>query len=78
MQCSKGSYKRKVHSNTILPQEIRKTSNRQPNFIPKETGERRRKPPNISRRKEIMKIEQKEMKETLVKINKLKTGSLIR
>ena len=41
MRCSKGSYKRKVHSNTILPQEIRKTSNRQPNFTPKITGKRR-------------------------------------
>ena len=30
---------------TILPQEIRKTSNRQPNFIPKATEKRRRKNP---------------------------------
>ena len=27
----------------ILPQETRKTSNRQPNFIPKTTGKRRRR-----------------------------------
>ena len=27
-----------VYSNTILPQETRKTSNRQPNFTPKTTG----------------------------------------
>ena len=32
---SKSSSKREVYSNTILPQETRKTSNRQPNFIPK-------------------------------------------
>ena len=41
MGCSKGSSKREVHSNTILPQETRKTLNRQPNFIPKATGKRR-------------------------------------
>ena len=35
-----------VYSNTILPQETRKTSNRQPNFIPKTTGKRRRKTQN--------------------------------
>ena len=34
-----------VYSNTILPQETRKTSNRQPNFTPKATGKRRRKKP---------------------------------
>ena len=27
---------REVYSNTILPQETRKTSNRQPNFMPKQ------------------------------------------
>ena len=32
------SSKREVYSNTILPQEIRKTLNRQPNFTPKTTG----------------------------------------
>ena len=31
------------YSNTILPQETRKTLNRQPNFIPKTTGKRRTK-----------------------------------
>ena len=34
------SFKRKIYSNTILPQETRKTSSRQPNFIPKTTGKR--------------------------------------
>ena len=52
--CSKSSSKREVYSNTILPQETRKTSNRQPNFIPKTTGKRTKK---ISRRKEIIKIQ---------------------
>ena len=40
------SFKRKIYSNTILPQETRKTSNRQPNFTPKTTGKRTKKPPN--------------------------------
>ena len=31
-----------VYSKTILPQETRKTLTRQPNFIPKTTGKRRR------------------------------------
>ena len=76
MGCSKSSPKKEVYSNTILPQEIRKTSNRQPNFTPKTTGKRRTKPPKISRRKEVIKIwaeiNEKEMKETIVKINKTK------
>ena len=82
MGCSKSSPKREIYSNTILPQETRKTTNRQPNFTPKTTGKRRTKPPKISRRKEIVNVQaeinEEEMKETLVKINKLKTGSLIR
>ena len=43
MGCSKSSSKREVYSNTILPQETRKTSNRQLNFTPKATGKRRTK-----------------------------------
>ena len=54
--CSKSSSKREVSSNTILPQETRKTLNRQPNFTPKTTGKRRTKKPKISRRKKIIKI----------------------
>ena len=79
MGCSKSSSKREVYSNTILPQETRKTSNRQPNITPKATGKRRRttKNPQISRRQEIIKIwaeiNEKEMKETIVKINKTKS-----
>ena len=40
MECSKSSPKREVYSNKVLPQETRKTSNRQPNFTPKATGKR--------------------------------------
>ena len=38
--CSKSGSKKEVYSNRILPQEIRKTLNRQPNFIAKTSGER--------------------------------------
>jgi len=44
MECSKSSSKREVYSNTILPQETRKTLNRKPNFAPKTTGKRTKKP----------------------------------
>ena len=40
---TKSSSKREVYSNTILPQETRKTSNGQPNFTPKTTGKRTKK-----------------------------------
>ena len=77
MGLSKSSSKREVYSNTILPQETRKTSNKQPNFTPKTTGKRRTKNPKSSRRKEIIKIQaetnEREMKETIVKINKTKS-----
>ena len=42
MRCSKSSSKRKVYSNKILPPEIRKISNKQPNLTPKATRERRK------------------------------------
>ena len=41
MRCSKSSSKREVYSNTILPQETRNISNKQPNLTPKATRERR-------------------------------------
>ena len=43
-RCSKSSSKREVYSNIILPQETRKTLNRQPNFTPKTTGKRKKIP----------------------------------
>ena len=48
---NESSSKREVQSNTILPRETRKTSTRQPNFIPKTTGKRTKKPQ--SQQKEI-------------------------
>ena len=77
MGCSKSSSKREVYSNTILPQETRNISNKQPNLIPKAIRERRTKKPKVSRRKEIIKIRaeinEKEMKEAIAKINKIKS-----
>ena len=46
MGCSKHSSKREVYSNTILPQET-KTSNRQPNFTPKNNWKKNKKPPKL-------------------------------
>ena len=43
MGCRKSTPKREVYSNTVLPQETRKTSHRQPKYTPKTTGKRRRK-----------------------------------
>ena len=39
MGCSKSSSKRAVNSNTILSQETRKISSKQPNLTPKTTRE---------------------------------------
>ena len=77
MGCSKSSSKREVYSNTILPQETRNISNTQPNLTSKAIRERRtKKTPNVSRKKEIVirsEINEKEMKETIAKINKTKS-----
>ena len=74
---SKSSSKREVYSNTILPQETRKTSNRHLTLHLKQLEKEEEKQPKISRRKEIIKIQaeinEKEMKETIVKINKTKS-----
>ena len=42
MGYSKSSSERVVYSNAILSQEIRKISNKQPNFTPKATRERKK------------------------------------
>ena len=59
MGCSKSSSKREVYINTLLPQETRKTPNRQPNFIPKTTGKENtnNKKNKISIRKETIKMQ---------------------
>jgi len=77
MGCTKSSAKREFHTNTSLPQEIRKTLNKQPNLTPKVTRKRRRKILKVCRRNEIIniraEINEKEMKETITKINKTKS-----
>ena len=55
MGYSKSSSKREVYSNTILPQEIRKTLNRQPNFTPKTAGKRRTKTQSYQKEKKCKK-----------------------
>ena len=74
MGCSKSSCEQEVYSNTILPQETRNISNKQPNLTPKAVQKEEQKTPKVSRRKEIIKIRpeinEKEMKEMIAKINK--------
>ena len=71
-----GSFKREDYSNTILPQETRNISNKQPIFPPKAIRERT-KILKVSRRKEIKKIRsetnEKGMKKTVAKINETKS-----
>ena len=73
----KSSAKGKVHSNTGLPQETRKKSNKKPNSTPKATREGKNEKPSVRGRKEILKIgaqiNAKETKETIPKINKAKS-----
>ena len=76
MGFSKSSAKREVHQNASLPQETRKTSNKQPNLTPKATR-KITKNLKVSRKNEIRKIRteinDKEMQETIAKINKTKS-----
>ena len=46
MGCTENSSKREVYSNSLLPQETRKTLNRQPNFTSKTTGKKKKKKNN--------------------------------
>ena len=59
--CSKSSSKKEVYSNTILPQEKRKISNKQPNLTAKQLGKEQIKL-KVSRAKGIRKI--REINET--------------
>ena len=83
MGCSKSSSKREVYSNIILPQEIRTILNRQPSFTPNTTGKRRTKKPQNQQKERNHKdpeaeINEKEIKEIIVKIDRTKTASLRR
>ena len=51
MGCSKSSSKKEVYSNTSLPQETKKISNKQSNLTPRGTRERRTKPKLVEGKK---------------------------
>ena len=67
------SYKREVYSNTILPQETRKISNKNLTLHLKQLEKEEETKPKISRRKEIIKIRAEinevVMKKTTAKIS---------
>ena len=78
MRCSKSSSKREVYSNTILPQK-KQEKHRIDNLTLhlKQLEKEEQKAPKFSRRKEIInipdEINEKAMKETIVKLNKTKS-----
>ena len=82
MGFGKSSAKGKVQSNTSLPQETRETANKLPNFTPKATRKRNQEPQSQQKKRNHKKIRaeinEKDTKETVAKINKLKAGSLRR
>ena len=71
----KSTPKRKVHSNTGIPQQKSQINNLTPHL--KQLEKEEMKNPRVSRRKEILKIRTeinaKETKETIAKINKAKS-----
>ena len=73
----KSNTKGKVHSNTDIPQEIRKSQINNLTLHLKQLEKEEIKNPRVSRRKEILKIRveinAKETKETIAKINKAKS-----
>ena len=73
----KSSPKGKVHSNTGIPQERRKSQINNLTLHLKQLEKEEMKNPRVSRRKEIFKIRAeintKETKETITKINKAKS-----
>ena len=78
MGFSKSSAKGKVHSNTSLPQETREKKNQINNLtLYLKQLEKEEQNPKFSRKKEIIKIRpeinEKEMKEIIVKSNKTKS-----
>ena len=86
MGCSKSSSKSEVYSNTFLPQEIRKTSNRPPNITPKTTEKRRTTTKTTTTKNQEKernhkdlnrdKLKRNDRKKTVIKINKTESVSL--
>ena len=81
MEFNKSSAKGKVHSNTSLPQETGEKSNNLTLHL-KQLEKEEMKYPRVSRRKEIIKIRakinEKETKQSIAKMNKVKPCSLRR
>ena len=78
MGCSKSSSKREVYSNTILPQETRKISEKNNLTLHlKQLEKEEQAKPKVSRRKEIIKIRaeihETETKKTIERINETKS-----
>ena len=77
MVCSKSSSKREVYSNTVLPQETRKSQINNLTLHLKELEKEEQTKPKVSRRKEIIKIRAEineiETKKTMVKMSKTKS-----
>ena len=76
MGCSKNSLKKEVYSNTILPQETKKSQINNLNLQLKELEIQEQTKPKVSRRKEIINIREEineiKTKKTIAKINKSK------
>ena len=79
MGSGKSSSKSEVYSNTILHEETRKLTNKQPNLTHKATRERTK--PKVGRRKEIIKIRaeinEKETKKTIEKVNETESSLVL-
>ena len=58
LECSKSSSKKEVYTNTNVPQETRKISNKQPNLTPKAIKERRTKKPQPSAGEAVIHLDQ--------------------
>ena len=80
MGSSKSSSKRELCSNTLLPQETRNIQINSVTLHLKQLEKEDQKTPKVSRRKDIIKIRseinEKQMKETIAKINKTKSWFL--
>ena len=77
MGCSRNSSKREVYSNSISPQETEKSQINNLTLHLKQLEKEEQRKPKVSRRKEIIKIEEEineiEMKKTIAKTNKTKS-----
>ena len=77
MRHCKNSAKGKVHSNTGIPQETRKKSNKNLTLHLKQLEKETMKNPRVNRRKEILTTRAEiNSKETIAKITEAKAGSL--